>query len=68
MELLSTFTQGNRTAKIYADFSGFTVEYIMNDRVVKKTHHIAEQLAEELANDYIAEGGSNPTLLNEQSA
>jgi hypothetical protein len=68
MELLSTFSQGNRTAKIYADFSGFTVEYIMNERVVKKTHHVAEDLAEDLAEDFISEGGSNPTLLNEQSS
>lgn len=65
MELLSTFSQGNRIAKVYSDFSGFTVEYIMNDRVVKKTHHIASELAEELASDYIAEAGYDPTLLNE---
>ena len=65
MELLSTFTQGNRTARVYSDFSGFTVEYIMNDRVVNKTHHITVDLAGDLAEDFVSEGGGTPTLLNE---
>jgi len=65
MELLSTYQNGNRIARVYSDFSGFTVEYIMNDRVVKKTHHIAMDLAEDIADDFISEAGDNPTLLNE---
>lgn len=65
MELLSTYQNGNRIARVYSDFSGFTVEYIMNDRVIKKTHHIAMDLAEDIADDFISEAGDNPTLLNE---
>lgn len=66
MELMSTFKSGKRTAKIYSDpVSGFTVEYIMDDRIVKKTHHIGKDLAESVAIDYIEEGGNSITLLNE---
>lgn len=66
MELMSTFRSGKRTAKIYSDpVSGFTVEYIMDDRIIKKTHHIGKDLAESVAIDYIEEGGSSITLLNE---
>lgn len=66
MELMSTFKSGKRTAKVYSDpVSGFTVEYIMDDRIVKKTHHIGKELAESVAIDYIEEGGNSITLLNE---
>lgn len=66
MELITTYENGNRTAKVYSDpISGFTVEYIMNDRVINKTHHIALNLAEDVADDFISEGGSSPSLLNE---
>lgn len=65
MELISTYENGNRIAKVYADFSGFTVEYIMNDRIIKKTHHIASELAEDVADDFVSEAGGTPTLLNE---
>jgi hypothetical protein len=66
MELLTTYQNGNRIAKVYSDpICGFTVEYFMHDRIIKKTHHVMIDLAEELADDFIAEAGSNPTLLNE---
>ena len=66
MELITTYENGNRIAKVYSDpISGFTVEYIMNDRVINKTHHIALDLAEDVADDFISEGGSSPSLLNE---
>ena len=66
MELITTYENGNRIAKVYSDpISGFTVEYIMNDRVINKTHHIALNLAEDVADDFISEGGSSPSLLNE---
>ena len=65
MELVSSFTQGNRTAKIYSDFSGYTVEYFINEKVIKKTHHVAMNLAEDIADDFVSEAGSNPSLLNE---
>lgn len=66
MELLTTFQNGNRVAKVYSDpMIGFTVEYIMGNRIVDKTHHTMLDLAEELADDFIAEAGSSPTLLNE---
>lgn len=66
MELITTYENGNRIAKVYSDpVSGYTVEYIMNDRVINKTHHIALNLAEDIADDFISEGGPNPSLLNE---
>lgn len=66
MELMSTFKSGKRTAKVYSDpVSGYTVEYIMDNRIVKKTHHIGRDLAESVAVDYIEEGGNSMTLLNE---
>lgn len=66
MELITTYENGNRIAKVYSDpISGFTVEYIMNDRVINKTHHVALDLAEDIADDFISEGGSSPSLLNE---
>lgn len=66
MELIFTYANKNRIAKVYSDpISGYTVEYIMNERTVKKTHHIELDLAECLANDYIAEAGDTKTLLNE---
>lgn len=66
MELMSTFKSGKRVAKVYSDpVSGYTVEYVMDDRIVKKTHHIGKDLAESVAIDFIEEGGNSMTLLNE---
>ena len=66
MELISTYENGNRIAKVYSDpVSWYTVEYIMNERTVNKTHHISLDLAEDVADDFIAEGGSSPTFLND---
>ena len=66
MELISTYENGNRIAKVYSDpVSGFTVEYLMNNRIMRKTHHISTELANAIAEDFIAEGGDTPTLLNE---
>ena len=46
MELISTYENGNRIAKVYSDpVSGFTVEYLMNNRIMRKTHHISTELA-----------------------
>jgi hypothetical protein len=66
MELITSYENGNRSAKVYSDpISGYTVEYIINQRIVNKTHHISLSLAEDVADDFIAEAGSNPTFLND---
>jgi len=66
MKLETTYENGNRIARVYADpISGYTVEYIINQRIVNKTHHISLSLAEDVADDFIAEAGSNPTFLND---
>lgn len=66
MKLETTYENGNRIARVYADpISGYTVEYIMNHKVVSKTHHTAKVLAEDVASDFVAEAGNNPTFLND---
>jgi hypothetical protein len=66
MQLIHQYSAGNREARIYyASISGYSVEYLMNNQSIKKTYHTNEELAEQLAEDFISEGGSNPTLLNE---
>ena len=65
MQLIHTYAAGNREARIYyASISGYSVEYIMNNQSIKKTYHTNEELAEHLAEDFIAEG-VQPSLLNE---
>jgi hypothetical protein len=65
MELLHQYSASNRECKIYyASISGYSVEYFMNNKSVGKTYHSNEEIAEKLAEDFIAEGLS-PTLLNE---
>ena len=66
MTLTTAYENGNRIAKVYADpVSGYTVEYIINERVVTKTHHTAKVLAEDVASDFVAEAGNTPTFLND---
>jgi hypothetical protein len=66
MNLLTTLSNSNRTAKIFESYDGtYTVEYFMNNKLIQKTHHMDEYLAEEVADDYIAEAGPNPKLLND---
>jgi hypothetical protein len=37
----------------------------MNNTLVSKTHHSAKVLAEDVASDFVAEAGNNPTFLND---
>lgn len=68
MQLISTYQAGNRIARIYyASISGYTVEYSMNDQVVKKTYHQDQDLAECIAEDFINESGSDPQFLSEHN-
>jgi len=67
MEILSTFSNGNYEAQISSSFDNtFTVTYLINGKVVRKTNHISQQLAEDVAEDFILEGGGyNPVYLND---
>ena len=66
MTLESEYINGNRTSKVYSDFmTGYIVEYYINGKILRKTHHTQLNLAEELAEDFVDEAGLNPTLLNE---
>ena len=66
MELIFTYANKNRVAKVYTDpLTGYVVEYIMNGTIIRKTRHVELQLAESVADDFIAEAGDSPSLLNE---
>ena len=66
MNLISTYSAGNRECNIYyASISGYSIEYMINEKVIKKTYHVNEETAEQFAEDFISEGGGSPTLLNE---
>jgi hypothetical protein len=66
MSAVSTYTNGNRKAEVYNDITGgFTVSYYIDERLIQKSHHIDQQLAEDLADDFVVEGGSSPQFLSD---
>ena len=66
MQLINMYSNGDRTARIFVDsISGYVVEYLINDKRINKTYHNEVSLAEAVADDFIAEAGNTPTLLNE---
>lgn len=67
MEIISTYSNGNYEAQVSKTFDNlYTVTYLIDNKVYKKTNHINQNLAEDLAEDFILEGGSNPKFLSEQ--
>ena len=67
MILESVYENKNRKAFIYKseyDLS-YVVEYHMNGRIINRSHHNDLQLAEDVADDFITEAGSDSQLLNE---
>ena len=68
METISTYSNGNYEAQVTKSFDNlYTVTYMINNRVFRKTNHVTLDLAEDLAEDFVLEGGTNPQLLNEAS-
>jgi hypothetical protein len=67
MILESVYENKNRKAFIFksAYDESYTVEYQMNGRIINRSHHNSLPLAETVADDFIAEAGSDPKLLNE---
>jgi len=66
MNLLTTYKNGNREAKVYLSLGGYTVEYNIGGKVLNKTHHTTQELAEDVADDFITEAGAQQQLLNEE--
>jgi len=68
METISTYSNGNYEAQVTKSFDNlYTVTYMINNRVFRKTNHVTLDLAEDLAEDFVLEGGTDPQLLNEAS-
>lgn len=67
MNRIHTIEAGNRKVVINQSFDdSFTVNYYINNTMVLKSHHVTLDLAENVANDFIAEGQSpNQQLLIE---
>ena len=68
METISTYSNGNYEAQINKTYDNlYTVTYMINNRVLRKTNHTTQELAEDLAEDFVLEGGTDPQFLNEAS-
>ena len=66
MESISTFSNGNYEATIAKTFDNlYTVTYMINNKVIRKTNHTSLSLAEDVAEDFILEGGSTSEFLSE---
>jgi hypothetical protein len=66
METISTFSNGNYEAQIAKSYDNlYTVTYMINNKVIKKTNHQTLELAENIAEDFILDGGSDPQFLND---
>lgn len=66
METISTFSNGNYEAQIAKSFDNlYTVTYMINNKIIKKTNHTSLELAENIAEDFILDGGSDPQFLND---
>jgi hypothetical protein len=67
MILESVYENKNRKAFIYSSSydDSYVVEYQMNGRIINRSHHANLQLAEDVADDFITEAGTDTQLLNE---
>jgi hypothetical protein len=64
---LSKFTNGDKKAVIVRKDHSYTVEYYIKNRVVSREMVSDYTQAESLAEDFILEGNSGPTLLSENA-
>jgi hypothetical protein len=64
---LSKFTNGDKKAVIVRKDLNYTVEYYIKNRVVSREMVSDYTQAESLAEGFILEGNSGPTLLSENA-
>jgi len=64
---LSKFTNGDKKAIIIRKEYNYTVEYYIKNKIVSKEVTADFNRAESLAEEFILEGNSGPTLLNENA-
>lgn len=67
MEIISNFCNGNYEAQISKSFDGgYQVAYSIGGKVIKKTTHLSLEMAENLAEDFILDGGGyDPQFLSD---
>ena len=61
---ISEFYNGNRKAVVNKGVGAYSIEYYIDERVVQKTQHWSRDEAEDLAENFVYNGGK-PVLLNE---
>ena len=65
---LSKYFNKNKKAVVYkTDIGDFIVEMYLNDKIIQKRNVHNTQSAEELAEDFVLEENSGPSLLNEDA-
>ena len=65
MEIISNFSNGNYEAQVAKSFDGYQVTYSIGGNVITKTTHLTLSSAEDLAEDFILDGGSDPQFLSD---
>ena len=67
MNIISTFSNGNYEAQVAKSFDNmYTVTYMINNKVIKKTTHVQLDSAENIAEDFVLDGGGyNPEFLSD---
>jgi hypothetical protein len=67
MEIISNYSNGNYEAQVSKSFDNhYEVTYSINGKPIKKTRHISQDLAEDLAEDFILDGGGyDPQFLSD---
>lgn len=66
MQVISTFSNGNYEAQIAKTFDNlYNITFMIDGKVIKKTNHTTLQAAENIAEDFILDGGSDPHFLND---
>jgi hypothetical protein len=66
MEVISTFSNGNYEAQVAKSFDNlYTVTYMIDGKVIRKTNHVKLDLAESVAGDFILDGGNDQQFLSD---
>jgi hypothetical protein len=66
MEVISTFSNGNYEAQVAKTFDNlYTVSYMIDGKVIRKTNHVKLELAESVAGDFILDGGNDQQFLSD---
>jgi hypothetical protein len=66
MGVISTYSNGNSEAQVTKTVDDmYTVSYLLNNKVIRKSSHVNLEMAESLAEDFVLEHGSGSQLLNE---